>query len=128
MAMNKLEKARVDMLEKELRVVKALRFADYNPAKIDIMEATTGKDWNTVSRGWAFNVHSLRVWQGWFRSSSHGEWPRDPERSISSQGCGGPWYVTRRDALMALRIQLTNKFAETLAAIDEQIEGANDAD
>lgn len=127
MAMNKLEKLRVDMLEKELRVIKALRFASYNPAKIDIMEATTGKDWNNVSRGWAFNVHSLRVWQGWFRSSSHGTWPRE-KGNIASQGCGGPWYVTRRDALMALRIQLTNRYAETLAAIDEQIEGSDDPD
>jgi hypothetical protein len=125
--MNKLEKARVKMLESELRVVKALRFVGYNPAKIDIMEATTGKDWNTVSRGWTFNVHSLRVWQGWFRSSSHGTWPRE-EGNSASQGCGGPWYVTRRDALMALRIQLTNRYAETLAAIDEQIEGSDDPD
>jgi hypothetical protein len=126
MAMNKSEKARMDTLEHELRKVKALRFPDYVPAKINIAEATTGRDWDTVTVGWAFNVHSLRVWQGWFRATSHGTWPRNPKYNSGSQGCGGPWYVTKRDATMALRIALTDQYAENLANIDRLIEGRAD--
>jgi hypothetical protein len=128
MAMNKSEKARMDTLEHELRKAKALRFPNYEPVKIDIVEATTGMDWDTVNRGWTFNVHSLYVWEGWFRKTFHGTWPRDPRYSTGSQGCGGPWYVTKRDATMALRIALTDQYAENLANIDRLIGGADDPD
>ena len=128
MAMNKAEKARLDMLEQKLFEAKALRFPDYEPAKINVAEATTGRDWDAVNRGWTFNIHSRNVWQGWFRATSHGTWPRDARYACGSQGCGGPWYVTKRDAMMALRIALTGQYAKSLADLDRKIEAADDPD
>lgn len=122
MAMNKTERARLDMLEQKLLEAKALRFPDYRPAQIDVAEVTAGDKWNDINEGWSFNTYSFRISHGWFGANSHGSMPRDTKHISASQGCGGPWYKTHLDAMMAMRIAVTDQYAKTLAALDGLIE------
>lgn len=121
MAMTKKESAHVDALIKALAEARALRFPDYaEPSRLE------AKPDQRPAEGWILNAYTGRVSKGWFTSYSHGDGPARSDGSYrsGSQGMGGPWYATKRDALQALRLAKTNEFARLLAAIDMQIDAA----
>jgi hypothetical protein len=121
MAMTKSERAEMERLRNDLALARALRWPDYKPEHIDPAEARRGIGFSDIVPAWSFNAYSLRVEHGCFSSLYHSTY--DPTKT-TTQGQGGPWFPTMRDALMALRVAKTIEFAKTLAQLDRQIEGA----
>lgn len=118
MSMTKKEQAEMAALRQALAEARALRFPDYPvPPRLDPPEGSSGD----VRRGWTFNAYSGSVSKGWFGSGSHGEGDGERRLHLGSQGVGGPWYATKREALQALRIVKTHDYAKALAALDQRI-------
>ena len=113
--MNKTEERAFAELRHELAMSKALRWPDYQPRQLDVSsEANALVTANVVQAFW-FNAHTGKVGRGCFNSVNHSTWS---ETKTTTQGAGGPWFSTNRDALMALRIEMTRDFADQLAKID----------
>jgi hypothetical protein len=114
MAMNKAEKEQFELLELQNRRLRAMNWPSYAaPQKIEVF----------CSETFCFILGVERV----MPVVSNGDRMRhqrcdgklDP---IGVRANGGCFYSTELDALKALRIQMTQGFAEKLAAVDEQIE------
>lgn len=126
MAMNKSEKAEMDRLRSDLAKAKALRWPDYAPERIDPKEALREAQRQNLVQAWCFNAwREGNVSFGCFNSINHSVNRSD---RTTTQGQGGPWFPTRRDALMALRLAKTEEFASALARLDEEIRAASDSE
>lgn len=118
MAMTKAEQKRMADLESDLVLAKALRWPDYKPLRLDAAAIAAAKDWGDVTAAWWFNAHNLSVGDGCFSSNAHST---HGITKTTTQQVGGPWFETKRDALMALRIEMTMDAAKKLARIDALI-------
>jgi hypothetical protein len=112
MAMTKIEKAKMDRLEKMVRESRALCFQRFFPAK---MVPRLGE----LQVGWSFNTYNRHVYQGCFTSTGHSN--RSTTRT-DTQESSGPWFTIKSDALKALRMEVQQEFAEILAHIDRNID------
>ena len=115
MAMNKIDKAEMQKLRERF----ALRFSDRaEPEKIDVGSvAQFGK----LTVAWRFNKYSREVGQGCFNSVNHST---HSTVKTDRQTCGGPWYATKADALIAMRLRVQDDFATMLEKIDSEIDRA----
>jgi hypothetical protein len=120
MAMTKAERVAMDKLAGDLRLAKALSWPTERPTLLDRQTALALSPTGIV-RAWWFNYHVGQVGEGCFDSVHHSRHRAD---KTDSQGNGGPWFPTKRDALLALRQAATEDCAKRLARIDAMIEEA----
>lgn len=130
MAMTKAEKAQLE----EMQTALSMHWPSYpSPAPMTREEIKEGLvdiprrdrsipaygDSRKAAIGWFYNAHSETVTRGWGdgfyinRDSHYGDAP--------SRSDGNPMFKTRKEAAMALRLDMTRKFARKLAAIDRVI-------
>ena len=127
MAMTKAEKQRMEELEKEVRLARALRWSTYAPPqKIrtsrETQEITGYLMFGSRLDGSNWGVANAVV-EAWSDTVSHGEGVRIKGRTIGSRDpCA--LYRTRRDALIGLRLEKEKDFAAILANLDRAIEVA----
>lgn len=132
MAMTKAERALVEELTTARDLARSLRWPEqprpqpYTEEEIQAIVQTraTGVPGGAVASGWMINVHTKQVDVGWTTLHTH-KWGYSSRETMdvhtsSAQGMGQV-YRTYLDALMALRFDLTVKFAEELAEIDQLI-------
>ena len=129
--MNKAEQKRLDTILLERDMARALRRPEYGMPK-QIPPPTFNDPWSTFTTGFVINSHRAMngavgngVIPAWSRFTTHDLGgptpPTGPGMRTCSQG-GIPLFATRRDALMALRLELTVICAERLAKLDRMIE------
>lgn len=119
MAMNKAERQAHEKAIGDLAAAKALSWPSYAyPERM----TPTEDSWAAPMVGWWLNLYSARVGQGCFSRGAHST---GSTTKTNTQGTGGPWFASEREALMALRIAKTEEFARRLAVIDKAIEGAS---
>lgn len=112
MAMNKKEQEAMVSLRTEL----ALAWPrEKEPARINMSHLTS----STLMTAWTFSSYSRVATRGCTNGVHHN---RDGTDKTKSQGAGGPWYNTERDALLAIRWQVCRDFAKALREIDRAIE------
>lgn len=117
--MNKKERALVEALTLELSIARAMCFKEYAPKQIDTQAALEGKAFSDLVVAWYANTHNCSASQGCFNAVHHSV---SSTTKTSTQQRGGPWYETKREALMAIRVAKQRQFAEVLASLDRQIE------
>lgn len=117
--MNKKEQAAFDALKTELAIAKAFCFKEYAPVKIDTEAAIQGLECTDVVVAWCANHYQGSVSQGCFSYVYHST---HSTTKTSTQTRGGPWYETKREALMAVRLVKQQEYAKSLALLDMQIE------
>lgn len=88
------------------------------PPKIDVLAASKNINFGEVYPAWTFNAYSSSVHHGCFSRVYHSTHSHE---KTNSQGLGGPWYETEREALIALRIAKETEFTAALAKLDEKI-------
>ncbi len=123
--MTKAEKQRMEELEKEVRLSRALRYSTYAPPqKIRVESGTSEIITGYLAFGGRIDGRGYRVegaiTEAWSGSVSHGQ-GLYRERSSASQGPRA-LYRTKRDALIGLRLEKERDFAAVLADIDRAIE------
>jgi hypothetical protein len=128
MAMTKAEKQRMEELEKEVRLVRALRYSTYAPPK----KIHVGSDNQRINGylifgsridGIVWGAESAVV-EAWSESVRHGQGKYQEGRQTMASRDSCPLYRTRHDALIGLRLDKEKKFATILADIDRAIEAA----
>lgn len=126
MAMTKAERERMEQLEKAVALARSMRWPEYgSPAPMTVEEKRAnfvdgGMKYGTpqkVAFGYFQNSHSIRVTRG----CSDGYHHNIEGDATSSQG-GGVMYANEADAWKAMRVELTLRFAEVLARVDEKIQ------
>ena len=119
MAMNKIEKAQLEMAKSELATVKALRWSRYEKLIPDVPPPITGH-----TEGFLFySVDGGHVGKAWSERISHGNGDYPKDRIYRSARQAGIWiYSTRKLALQAMRYEIELRSAKQLAAIDALIE------
>ena len=127
MAMTKAERERLSRAENDLASAKALSWPSYQkpkPMTADEIRSNLvngGKKWgNTerVARGWFSHYHSEN-WQATY-GCSNGFSHSVQGDTTSTQGAG-KMFSSKADALRAIRIEATERFAFLLAKLDEAI-------
>lgn len=88
------------------------------PEKINTAEKSKGFKFGEVYPAWTFNAYQSTVQHGCFSGLYHSVWNHT---QTNSQGVGGPWYETERDAYIALRHQKEKDYAKALSEIDKKI-------
>lgn len=118
MAMNKKEQADFDLITKEAKINRALRWSDY-PSEYDLPVPKHDSDY---VNGWSINTYNASVFESWSKSISHGSGHiiQGERHSRASQN-GIAQYSTKEKAYMALRRALERKYATELADIDFMI-------
>jgi hypothetical protein len=126
MAMTKKEQAAFADLECQSREWFALRWRDFlgQPTSIDVGQEIKQHGWGFLLRAWTFCTHTKEVFEGCTDGNSHAVKRTD---RVTSQGMYGPWYRTKREALMALRLAVQEEFAKELAKIDAAIEAESNS-
>ncbi|RWE46801.1 MAG: hypothetical protein EOS79_11465 [Mesorhizobium sp.] len=128
MAMNKTEQAAFEKLRNDLALARAMRWPSYpkpapmSRAEIEANLIDGGERWGSsqkVARGWYQNAYSKRVTYGCSTVVSH-----NIEGDTTSSQNMGVMYAIKADALRAMRLEMTEKFARDLAGVDRQIEEA----
>jgi hypothetical protein len=127
MAMTKAEKQRMEELEKEARLARALRYSTHSPPKMIRAESGTSKIIiGYLAFGGRIDGRGYRaenaITEAWSSCVLHGQ-GLYRERGSASQGSRA-LYRTKRDALIGLRLEKEQDFAATLAEIDRAIEAA----
>lgn len=121
MASTKNEKARIAVLEHELRLARALR---WTPPVAPDLPAPTHR--GAPTRGWTFTAGAQRVTRSWSTSANYGEGDLDasgvPNRAMSYSRGTKALYSTESLALEAMRSAIAQTAAATLAAIDLRIQ------
>ena len=126
MAMTKAEKQRMEELEKEVRLARALRWSTYAPPlmirpKSEASEIITGYlVFGSRIDGRIYRAESALT-EAWSSTVSHGH---GQSRSNSASQGSRALYQTKRDALIGLRLEKEKDFAAMLADIDRAIEVA----
>ena len=122
MTMNKKEAAEMDALRVELSEAKALRFSNVPQPRQTLPD-------KGYINGWDFNLYRRCAFKAWTEKHGNGEGHRIDDGSWAnrphsiSQGCR-PLYLSKRDALVAMRIATEKECAKSLAAIDRMIDAA----
>ena len=123
--MNESEKAALIKLQEERDLARAMRWPHYDYPET-IKPPAAGVSGHIT--GWSINADraedgstSLAVSQAWTANSSHGEGPAPGIRGSMSNRCGIELYVSRLDALRALRLELTTRYAQVLKNVDDLI-------
>lgn len=124
MAMTKKEHAEMDALREARDLARAMRWPEYpDPARLPV---PTGH--GEFTTGWDINAHCLRdpwrnvadaAYPAWTGVVSHGRGHDHPGKNGSQQP--KRLYATHRDALLGLRLVVTEEFARALAKIDAAI-------
>src|SRR4249920_1019134 len=120
MTMTRREQAEMDALRRELAEAKALRWLGVPEPERSVRPPEHG-----YANGWEFLAYQDgRVEPMWTDSVLHGRGHRNgngPHGFPASQGSRA-FYVTKLDALIALRLAKEREVAAMLARIDRQIE------
>lgn len=127
MAMTKAERQEMDNLREARDMARALSWPNYatpapmTPAEIAAAPKVSMRNdgypgTKDVACGWFMNSYSRQVSKGWSAGNSHST----TMHPGGSQG-GGKMYATKFDALLAMRIEVTEMLARQLAAIDALI-------
>lgn len=134
MAMNNKEKAEMERLRADLALARAMRWPSYpKPAPVT---AQWIKD-NLVDGGVRYG-QPQKVARGWFYNAYLGGYSSPSATYGCSDGVhhntqgdttasqnAGRMFATKREALEALRIDLTEMVAKVLAGVDRQIDEAD---
>lgn len=123
MAMNKAEKAALELAQNELAVAYALRWSDLKRIEPDVPPPKNGGSLDALSVGWTYNSYSGCVMPACSSSINHaighfGD-KTPPKRTTSQRAIH--LYSTEVLALKALRQEMERKFASSLAAVDRRI-------
>ena len=125
MAMTKKEQAEMQRLRDDLALARAMRWPDYpKPAPMTHAEINAnlvegGERFGRrqmVARGWYQNSYSGRVTYGCSTTIHHSS-----EGDTTTSQHMGVMYRTKAAALMAMRLEMTEKFAKELAKVDRLI-------
>lgn len=128
MAMTKTEKERMDRLEKAVALARSMRWPEYpEPAPMTQEEkkaalvdgGTRYGQIQRVARGWFHNSHSKTVTYGCSDGIGH-----SPTGDTTSSQGAGLMFATKVDALRAMRLEMTERYAEELAKVDAEIQDA----
>ena len=125
--MTKAEKQRMEELEKEVRLVRALRWSTYAAPsmihpKSGTLEIITGYlVFGARIYGSGCNAENA-ISEAWSNTAAHGH-GKYREKGSPSKG-SRVLYQTKRDALIGLRLEKERDFAAALADIDRAIEVA----
>ena len=123
MAMNKAEKAALELAQNELAIAYALRWSDLKRIEPDVPPPRTGGTLDALSVGWTFNAYSCAVIMACSSSISHAfgqTGDKQPPKKTTSRGAKH-LYSTEVLALKAMRQEMERKFASSLAAVDRRI-------
>ena len=123
MAMNKAEKAALELAQNELAVAYALRWSDLKRIEPDVPPPKTGSSLDALSVGWTYNSYSGCVMPACSSSIDHAigrAGDKTPPKKTTSQHAIS-LYSTEVLALKALRQAMEHKFATSLAAVDRLI-------
>jgi len=129
MAMTKAERERMECLERDVHLAKAMRWPEYRKpspmtkADIESAKAPGGRRHGSVqmvARGWFANAYDQgRVSYGCSDGTNHDtNWD-----TTSTQGMGR-MFGTEAEAWQVVRIEMTERFAATLARVDAELERA----
>lgn len=127
MAMNKAEKAALELAQNEVDIAYALRWSDLKRIDPDVPPPKPGGPLSALSVGWMFNSHSTAVVRACSSSISHAvssQGDREPPSRTTTQGARH-LYSTEVLALKAMRQEMERKFASSLAAVDRRIAEAS---
>lgn len=113
MAMTKKDLAEMERLQRELRIVSALRWTEDVKPDVPPPETSSG-----LTKGWLPNPYSMYVAKACSSGVSHSIGRDDKTESQGARAL----YSTRLLALQALRYAVTREAAEKLAAINRAIE------
>lgn len=125
MAMTKAEKERMANLEQAVKFARSMRWPDYGypqamtREQIDAAKVDGGIKWSIpekVAFGYFANAYSLQVSHGCSNGISH-----NPTGNTTTTQGMGRMYRSEREAWMAVRLHLTEKYAKTLAEVDEKL-------
>lgn len=135
MAMTKAEQAEMQRLRDDLALSRAMRWPDYP------MPQAVTREWiaaNLVDGGIRYSS-AQRVARGWFINAYLGGYSRpkvtlgcsdgvhhNTEGDVTVSQNMGRMYATKREALQALRLTLTEMCAKILADVDSQLADCND--
>lgn len=126
MAMTKKEAEAVRLALEKARILGALRFT--SPVECDVPRPGHEPGAPKQTQGFDFNAYGKRVWIGWSTSVSHGEGVIDPDgNSRSGSKNGRDMFSSKLLALKAMRCQLEQEYAKSLAKIDALIESEQSA-
>lgn len=124
MAMTKAEKAEMEAL----RIRAALSWPPTPPVPVAACDIDRDKPFY----GWWMNVHRADVGRGVVFRGLHAPHPytldqlenryRGGSPVVMTQSVGGPWYHTKRGALMALHFALALQFAKELLSVERLVE------
>ncbi len=117
MAMNKAERCAMDRLEKELAHARALGWPSYEKPKRAKINATGG---GPLFVGWTFNAYNNSISQGCSNGVNHSTSRTDTTTTQRAEPHEG-FFVTRIEAIQALRHEATRQCAERLAKIDAML-------
>lgn len=114
MAMNKSERLEFETLLKERDMARALRWPEYQkPLRLTVHPGSS-------VRGWFQNSYSKSVTLGHSNGVVH-----NPVGGTGTNTQGhGVMYRLQSEALQAMRIELTERYAKELADVDARIEAA----
>lgn len=129
MALTKAEKERLERTEKALAMARSMRWPEY-----PMPHSMTGDEIRAalvngglkygqperVARGWFQNSHSKRVTYGCSNGVSH-----NTEGDATSTQQAGQMFAAKIDALKAMRIEITERYADDLAKLDALIAEAS---
>jgi hypothetical protein len=131
MALTKAERERMAALETQLRLAKALRWPTEAPTLVEPPRGSSDEH----TYGFVWGSYDGRFWVESAISSSTSHAHSSDAQAIATaaatkyKGSRVSWSqsarrlaATRRDALLAIRIEATQKAAELLARIDAEIE------
>jgi hypothetical protein len=115
MAMNKKEREQFEAMERQLLVLRALRWSDTVAIAPDV-PVPTGSG---VTEGWLPWQYgdTYRIEKAWSTCVSHGTGDR---RDSGSQK-GRALYSTEERAFRAVRVAMEHRFAQALAGVDARI-------
>lgn len=123
MAMNKTERAALELAQTELGIAYALRWSDLTTIKPDVPPPKSGGSLGALTKGWLYNDYSGFVMPACSSSLHHAignVGDKRPPPKTTSQGPRA-LYSTEVLALKALRQALERKYAESLASVDRRI-------
>lgn len=126
MAMTKAEKERMAQLERNISLLKAMKWPDYSKpasmtkADIEANLVQGGKQYGSVqrvARGWFSNSYDQgRVSYGCSNGTNHSS-----SGDITTTQGMGRMYASELEAWRAIRHEMTERFASVLARVDGEI-------
>lgn len=129
MPMTKAEKARLEELEVALALCwpayaepSPMTRGEIEAAKVEVKpnDSPMNRHRTRIALGWFHNAYNSDLTQGWSDGMYHSRHSTTGDHASQHMG---RMYRTKREAAMAMRLEMSRDFARKLAAVDRVIRG-----